>query len=379
VSYIRALSVTSLLTLSFFAAGCGSENSGPNPPGNNATGSSGSSGAGSSSSGGGNVGECNLNTGYLGDEMCILPPDPNEGLQLHYGPANYDDPAEVENYVLQPGEEVTDCYFVKTSNDQDRFFNEFHVRMRPGSHHLIVSAMNQDSQDGLRQCEGGGFSALLGGSQTAVRDYPDPSSSAPEDEGLANDLKAHTQTSLQLHFINTTTEPILREAWMNIIYKDPAQVTTMTDTIAHIGGLAAFILPGTEKMQGGTRAAPADIRIVNLFGHYHAHTVRFSTWKIDTANQKTLIYESYDYHEPGEMNFNTVTMNSPPDATTKKAGGVSGTLNLLAGERLQWECHVINDSTATLTFANEVFTGEMCNLFGTYAPSTGSAWISQNP
>jgi hypothetical protein len=378
VPYIRALSVTSFFALSLFASGCGSEISGSNTTGGNTTGTSGSSG-GSSSSGGVVMGECNLNTGYAGDEMCILPPDANEGLQLHYGPANYDDPTEVEKYLLQPGEEITDCYHVKTSNTDDRFFNEFHVRMRPGSHHLIASAMNQAVPDGLGSCEGGGFSGLLGGSQTAVRDYPGAGNNAPEDEGLASELKAHTQTALQLHFVNTTTEPILREAWMNIIYKDPAQVTTMTNTIAHIGGLAAFILPGTEHTSGGTQATPADIRIVNLFGHYHAHTVRFSTWKVDAANQETLIYESYDYHEPGEANYNTVTMNTPPDAATKKAGAVSGLVNLKAGEKLRWECHVINDSSATLTFANAVFTGEMCNLFGTYAPSYGSAWGSQNP
>jgi len=43
----------------------------------------------------------------------------------------------------------------------------------------------------------------------------------------------------------------------------PSTVTTMTGTIAHIGGLSALIFPGTETMQGGTQAAPADIRIVN--------------------------------------------------------------------------------------------------------------------
>ena len=311
--------------------------------------------------------------------MCILAPDPDEGMQLHYGPSNYDDPAEVEPFLLNPGEEIVDCFYMKTPNDIDRFYNEFHIRMRPGTHHLIVSGMNQDVADGLRSCEGGGgFSSLIGGSQTAVRDYPDLSNSPPEDEGLANEMKARSQVSLQLHFINVTNEPILREAWMNIIYKDPAKVTTMTDTIAHIGGLGLALPPGASTTKGGTQSAPADMRIVNLFGHYHAHTVRFSTWKIDANNQKTLVYESYDYHEPGEMNYNSLTQNPSPDATLKQPGGVSGILELKQGEKLQWECEINNTGTVTLTFANEVVTGEMCNLFGTYAPSMGKAWLSQN-
>jgi len=36
--------------------------------------------------------ECNLDTGYDGDEYCILPPDPSKGFQMHIGPSNYDNP-----------------------------------------------------------------------------------------------------------------------------------------------------------------------------------------------------------------------------------------------------------------------------------------------
>ncbi len=34
----------------------------------------------------------NLHTQYAGDENCILPPDPEEGLQMHVAPADYDNP-----------------------------------------------------------------------------------------------------------------------------------------------------------------------------------------------------------------------------------------------------------------------------------------------
>jgi hypothetical protein len=36
--------------------------------------------------------ECGLDTGYAGDENCILPPPPDKGFQLHVGPDDYDDP-----------------------------------------------------------------------------------------------------------------------------------------------------------------------------------------------------------------------------------------------------------------------------------------------
>jgi hypothetical protein len=52
---------------------------------------------------------------YKGDELCILPPDPSGGIQLHVGPTSYDDPAAVEPYVVAPGKEDVQCYNVPIS------------------------------------------------------------------------------------------------------------------------------------------------------------------------------------------------------------------------------------------------------------------------
>jgi hypothetical protein len=308
--------------------------------------------------------------------MCLEPPDPSVGMQLRYGPSNYDDQAEVDKFLLAPGEETTDCFFMNTPNMQNIFFSEYHIRMRSGSHHLIVSQANSEKEDGIASCEGGGIARLIGGTQTSVRDYPGEEGYAPEDEGLAIEIPANAQASLQAHFVNTSEKPLLREAWMNIIYKDPATVTTLLEPIVHATGIGMNILPGTTETLKGSAAAPADLRVVNLFGHYHAHTVRFSTWKIDAAMQRTLIYESYDYNEPGDLNYNTVTKNPAPDAAAKAAGGVSGILEFKQGDTIEFECEVVNDGQVPLQFANEVYTAEMCILFGSQVTPLGAAWFS---
>src|SRR5262245_8767071 len=64
---------------------------------------------------GANTNPCNIHSGYAGDELCILPPDPSEGFQLHYGPPSYD-AAAVQPYLINPGDEMTDCFFVKSPN-----------------------------------------------------------------------------------------------------------------------------------------------------------------------------------------------------------------------------------------------------------------------
>jgi hypothetical protein len=163
---------------------------------------------------------------------------------------------------------------------------------------------------------------------------------------------------------------------MNIIYKDPATVTTILEPVVHVTGLGMNVQPGTTEILRGSAAAPADMRIVNLFGHYHAHTVRFSTWKTDAANQKTLVYESFDYNEPGDLNYNTVTKNPAPDPAAKTAGGVSGILEFKQGDLIEWECEIVNDGPVPLQFANEVYTAEMCILFGSQASGYANPWFS---
>jgi hypothetical protein len=183
--------------------------------------------------------------------------------------------------------------------------------------------------------------------------------------------------AIQLHYINTGTEPVLREAWVNVVYTDPADVKTLMEPIFFLAGVAMNIAPNTEKIIKGTGYASKDLRVIGATGHFHAHTVRFSAWHV-TGGQRNLIVEDYDWHEPSNFQFDSVHMNPAPDPVKKTAGGWSGILNVKQGERIEWECHVINDSNVTLTFSNEVYTGEMCNLFGFYAPSMGGPWSAYN-
>src|SRR5687767_3590762 len=67
------------------------------------------------------------NSGYPGDEFCIEAPPEGRGFQMHYGPKNYDDQAEVAKYLLAPGEEITDCLYMKTPNDTGVFMNQYHA------------------------------------------------------------------------------------------------------------------------------------------------------------------------------------------------------------------------------------------------------------
>jgi hypothetical protein len=326
---------------------------------------------------------CPSASGYADDEVCVEPPAPGTGFQLHYGPASYDDPDEVARYVLAPGEERTDCVFMKTPNDSEVFISGYRGRMRAGSHHMITYVQDREipDSDGPEPCEQGVDSTFLLGSQETAIDLT-LDQAAPEELGDAMRLGARRQVAIQLHYLNSTDAPILREAWINVLYAEPETVTREVSSLFWLGGLGMNVLPGVrETIRAACEVpanAPPDLALTRITGHFHAHTLRQTVWKVSGAT-RTRLYEGYDYNHPGWFAFNTEADNPSPNANGKIAGSDhDGPLTLAPGDRLEWECDVHNTTNAPLQFADGVFTAEMCNVFGTYAPSMGGAWRCLN-
>lgn len=319
---------------------------------------------------------CTLDTGYMGDDACIQPPAPDEGFQLHYGPLDHGDPAQIEDFLLQPGSELLDCVYTNSTNDGRIFYDYYASRFRPLTHHMIVTRLTTDVDDGHRGCDsdGMGSAGLVGGSSVASQAIG-ADAIAPENLGLAAEIPALAQMSMQLHFFNFTDEAILREAWMNVYYKDPATVGTITAPLQGMSGLGGLVAAGGTGTWQGRMAAPADIRIVNLYSHFHAHTMRMTAWKYPVdGTDPSMVYETFDWEHPDVFAYDSAHVNRPPDRETKTPGGHSGLLELKVGDELVWECEIVNDLEIPLRWANEALTAEMCILRGNYAPSWGEPW-----
>jgi hypothetical protein len=326
---------------------------------------------------------CGLNTNYDGDENCILPPREGEGLQLHVGPASYDDPEIINaqdasgNYLwlMMPGDERTQCYHMVSPNDAGVYYFKQQYRMRTGSHHMIVrNSTNTSTEPGWMPCSGGIVGAI-GGTQHVIEDLPPGGIVAPEDEGLGRGMDPHTPLDIQLHFYNAVDVPRLREVWVNFLYKPKAEIIT------NLGMLGGFVRglnvpPGTQTTVSNvctaeqaipvaTDAAPA--RVVTLFGHAHTHNRRFVVYYDKKDGSEEVVYDSYDGAEAPTYTYNTIAENPQADPTARRSGGRSGLLTLAPGEQLKFACDIVNDTTFTFTGANEVNTDEMCNLFGSFA------------
>lgn len=297
--------------------------------------------------------ECGLDTGFPGDEYCILPPPADKGFQVHIGPEDYDNPGI---YVMEPGGESTEDFPAVAGNDSNIYFYYRQYRMRPGSHHLIVSQ------------SGGGFGAAggrrLGGSQNLAKDNPDFGVTAPENEGIGMPLDAHAPLNVQLHYINTGEAPVLRETWINFWYVDPATVTQEAREMFANGGLGMNIPAGASTVLGPYSCPITQAgRVLSIYGHRHANSPRFSAWHV-RGGQRELIYESLNWAEPMVLELNSITTNKAPDRANGVEGGFTGILELMPGDALEWECEVNNTHDFPLTFGNQTYDSEMCILIG---------------
>ncbi len=336
----------------------------------------------------------NLNSGYAGDEMCIKPPPAGKGFQFHYGPTNYNDAAEVAKYTLAPNSEVTDCVFFPTPNDKPVYFSEYHSRMRPNSHHMLLyiqaAPLPETGPNGPGTCNLAGEvqSTNLFGAQTAKLDVVGNVDGAPENNGLAIMIPAKQQGIMQVHFINATSKPILREAWANVVYVDKSTVTQLGDPIFFIAGYTMSVAKGQTVTVHGTAPVPdsagPDFRLVSVTPHYHTHTSRVTVTATIGGQTRTILQAFPTMHvlpEPLLTGYDSVAQNPVADAANRIGGASSGILAMKPGDKVDWECEITNDDQPNpITFANAVYTGEMCNLFGVYSPSTGTGpWSAPNP
>jgi hypothetical protein len=301
--------------------------------------------------------ECGLDTGWPGDEYCILPPPPDQGFQVHIGPEDYDnvDP----RYILAGNDEITNNFSDTSPNTEQKYFYFRKYRMRPGSHHMIATETGSGG--------GGGITDIGGrriGTANLSQDSPAGGKISPENKGVGMSIGPRANINVSLHSINVTPEPILREVWINFYYRPTEEVTEPAISLFKSGDPTFSVAPGADQILG---PYSCDIqgsgRLLWFYGHRHANNVRFSAWRVRGA-QRDLFYEGLHWEETLLLDYSSDVKNPVPDRATGREGGWSGVLDLKPGDKLEWECHVINKQATPLRFSNETYLGEMCIMDG---------------
>jgi len=311
---------------------------------------------------------CNLKSGFPGDEYCLKPPAEGEGVQIHIGPKDFKDMADVAKYLIQPGEEFNNSVIGHIPLTEQKWFSRITVHMRPGSHHWISTVVDGKPEEKFysdTSCGGTSAVGSVGGGQNLIYDNPPMGKPAPENEGLGRTIAGNSSLCMNLHAYNFSENKQLREMWINIYFVEEAKVTQRAKGIGIVGGLGLSLAPGNNLEETYEEMFTEPGRIIQLFGHRHVWTPRFAVW----LNEK-LIYDSWSWQESVTFNYDSITMNPPIATDMKIDGAISGPIDVKAGDKLKFTCFIENKSDKTLRFSNELKDGEMCNLWGS-AVGTG--------
>lgn len=314
-------------------------------------------------------GKCEINSGYPDDRACLLAPPPDLGMQIHVGPKDYKDIADVAKYIQKPGDEASECWTFHTPNTDEIYYQTFELSGRSGTHHIINTMYKNEIADGgFTVCADPGTgmnSNIIENLPGASKAYMARGIVAPENKNVGRKVPPKTASQADMHYFNFTDKPILREFWMNIYYAKKEDITQTAAQIRGMGGLSwtvAPIQPGTDMTYPYECPISGNGRILSLLGHYHSHGKHFTASIRRAGGKVEKVFEMFDYKDPAMFEYDSVSKN--PAFAPSTAGATSGMLDVKDGDTLLWDCHIVNDGNVALTYKNEVATGEMCNLWG---------------
>jgi hypothetical protein len=262
--------------------------------------------------------------------------------------------------------------------------------MRPDSHHLIVT-MWDALPDGVKlgepikcnQSQGVGTRWLLGAQDPQIdisRGFAQtgnvPSKEGDPDYKLGTRLPANQILRIDMHYINPRDKPLLREGWIQLELVPKSDVVTAVDMITFFQG--SINIPAGAKgvmTKAGKCIAPSDRYVGLATGHFHQNGTRFSVWHDTADGAHKLVYETYDWENPGNAYYGHGT-NPTPDVKVNQWGAQSGYLMVKKGDALSFQCEFDNPTDATVTLGDTA-EDQMCNLFGMYFPSDGGNWNCQ--
>jgi hypothetical protein len=251
-----------------------------------------------------------------------------------------------------PGEEGTQCLQVQLPNTTPISVTKLHNVLSEGSHHFIVSAVNDPTATTMPATPCKPFRTALQGGPLAITQRKDDTVSTPP--GVGYGLSANQIISLELHYINTDADMLSVEAHTQIF---PAETgANLQDSTVLLIGTTNFSLAPQTTTSTGPRyiPMPAALDGVNYFavtGHTHhlGTAVKVSTAASATATPAVL-------YAPAQYNWDSPTLEqlSPPVQVPSGGGFVL-------------QCDWNNTTSSTITWGESAL-NEMCFFWAYYYP-----------
>jgi hypothetical protein len=243
----------------------------------------------------------------------------------------------------EPGE-IQDCHVFKLGNTSNIEVDRIKIQFPEGSHHVHLYRSNEPEADKVYDCfKGIDWTkwSLVMGAQTKSMDWQLP-------EGVTLPLEPHQQLLAQVHWLNTTDEPVSEKIDISFHTTEYSQ--------EHLGTVFGVnqrinIAPGQKTKVQAFCPVPEGAKVHAMMGHFHTHGTGYKVTErmADQLDGKQL------YYSPDEPSFEFQTY-APAHQVARGAG-------------FEYECNFFNWESRTLTWGSDTQTQEHCNMTVYYSPA----------
>ena len=260
-------------------------------------------------------------------------PDADPGLQFRI---------QTPDIEIQPGEEVTYCYYTTIDIDDAVGVKKWSSTMAQGSHHLIVYfTETAEYPDGTvtEDCGGTGFPYWTYSAGT-----PEYENAMPAGVGMTVNAQQHLY--VQLHYLNTSpSTPITANAEIVADYYAPGE--EYIPAAAFITFHTGISIPpnGTATATGTCNNVPHDADFFTLSTHAHKRAIH-----TEVHDGTSMVFESDDWEHPGATDWREAPhyeFNGP----------------------LTYHCDYQNDLDQPVGTGDSADTDEMCMAVGYFYPA----------
>lgn len=258
--------------------------------------------------------------------------------------------------TIQPGEEVTYCYYFRTPNTDTHTVKRWESRMTTGSHHLILYFTNDlampegtVSKSACGLGSGGGLSNLpawIYSAQTPVADLPMPADDG-EGKPVGMDVAAGQAAHLELHYVNRGDEPLVVSATINAEAYDAGIETTKTFAYVTYNGDIKIGEMAVDHVESKTCNIPTTMKVWMMSTHAHQRAV-----KTEVRDGSAVVFSSTDWEHPGAEKW----MSAP--------------FYQFSTGKLTYECTYNNPDNKVIEAGDSATDDEMCMASGYVFPAT---------
>jgi hypothetical protein len=262
--------------------------------------------------------------------------------------------------TINPGQEVTYCYYFRTPNTETMVIKKWSSAMTPGSHHMIMYATAGDAMPPgtMSTANCGGFGGANVPSWTYAAQTPTAELALPTDDGtgrpLGQEIAPGTPAYFQMHYLNASDAPIQAHVTLNAEAYEAGVPYTKTAAYVTYNADISIAPHAIGDLESMTCGVPANAKFWMMSTHAHQQAVT-TTVKDGLPASTAVAFTSTDWEHPGAMMW-----MAPPFYT-------------FSTNRLTWECTYNNtgpNAAWTVKAGPSAVDNEMCMATGYYFPAT---------